>query len=153
MVGHGGSSAGSYLANPTSPIPSHCASIVVTSTLRVKRVASLTFLFPWCYANVQLMNTKQALSISQQTNFQQPVSFEFLTARFARHVASNDTLYAVIMLRLFTSFVKLRERYKYQTAEPAVMSFEQTNSRTVYSFLSEYLHDLIAHWTVWKCAR
>ena len=35
MVGHWGSSAGSYLANPTSPIPSHCASIVVTSTLRV----------------------------------------------------------------------------------------------------------------------
>ena len=36
MVGHGGSRAGSYLADPTSPIPSHCASIVVTSTLRVK---------------------------------------------------------------------------------------------------------------------
>ena len=46
MVGHGGSSAGLYLANPTSPIPSHCAVIilfksllvhqfVVTSTLRV----------------------------------------------------------------------------------------------------------------------
>ena len=35
MVGHGGSSAGSYLADPTSPIPSHCASIVVASTLRV----------------------------------------------------------------------------------------------------------------------
>ena len=35
MVGHGGSSAGSYLADPTSPIPSHCASIVETSTLRV----------------------------------------------------------------------------------------------------------------------
>ena len=31
----GGSSAGSYLADPTSPIPSHCASIVVTSTVRV----------------------------------------------------------------------------------------------------------------------
>ena len=29
MVGHGGSSAGSYLADPTSPIPSHCVSIVV----------------------------------------------------------------------------------------------------------------------------
>ena len=40
MVGHGGSSAGSYLADPTSPIPSHCASIVATSTLRVK----LTFM-------------------------------------------------------------------------------------------------------------
>ena len=36
MVGHWGSSAGSYLADPTSPIPSHCASIVVSSTLRVK---------------------------------------------------------------------------------------------------------------------
>ena len=36
MVGHGESSAGSYLADPTSPIPSHCASIVATSTLRVK---------------------------------------------------------------------------------------------------------------------
>ena len=37
MVGHGGSSASSYLADPTSPIPSHCASIVMTSTLRVNR--------------------------------------------------------------------------------------------------------------------
>ena len=36
MVGHGGSSAGSYLADPTSSIPSYCASIVATSTLRVK---------------------------------------------------------------------------------------------------------------------
>ena len=46
MVGHGGSSAGSYLADSTSPIPSHCgvfilfkpassAPIVVTSILRV----------------------------------------------------------------------------------------------------------------------
>ena len=45
MVGNGGSSASSYLADPTSPIPSHCAVIillkchsaliVVTSILRV----------------------------------------------------------------------------------------------------------------------
>ena len=35
MVGHGGSSASSYLANPTSPISSHCAPVVMTSTLRV----------------------------------------------------------------------------------------------------------------------
>ena len=40
MVGHGGSSASSYLADPTSPIPSHCASIVVTSTLRVNMFCS-----------------------------------------------------------------------------------------------------------------
>ena len=36
MVGYGGSSASSYLADPTSPIPSHCASVVTTSTLGVK---------------------------------------------------------------------------------------------------------------------
>ena len=40
MVGHGGSSAGSYLADPTSPIPSHCASIVTTSTVRVNKKAT-----------------------------------------------------------------------------------------------------------------
>ena len=41
MVGHGGSSAGSYLADPTSCIPSHCASIVGTSTLRVNTEKNL----------------------------------------------------------------------------------------------------------------
>ena len=35
MVRYGGSSAGSSLADPTSPIISHCASVVTTSTLRV----------------------------------------------------------------------------------------------------------------------
>ena len=55
MVGHGGSSAGSYLADPTSPIPSHCASIVATSTLRVK------------------------LSVSILTHAQQPDNTSFLT--------------------------------------------------------------------------
>ena len=40
MVGHGESSAGSYLADPTSPIPSHCASVVMTSTLRVNILLS-----------------------------------------------------------------------------------------------------------------
>ena len=67
MVGHGGSSAGSYLADPTSPIPSHCASIVATSTLRVKRLpvsrghnfrelsftADWTIVTPW-FQNKQL---------------------------------------------------------------------------------------------------
>ena len=42
MVRHGGSSAGSYLTDPTSPIPSHCASIVVTSTLRVNTELLIT---------------------------------------------------------------------------------------------------------------
>ena len=29
MVGHGGSSAGSYLADPTSPMPFHCAVMIL----------------------------------------------------------------------------------------------------------------------------
>ena len=43
MVGHGGSSAGSYLANPTSPIPSHGASVVTTSTVRVNLFTFIHF--------------------------------------------------------------------------------------------------------------
>ena len=43
MVGRGGSGADSYLADPTSPISSHCASIVVNSTLRVNRHIHLIF--------------------------------------------------------------------------------------------------------------
>ena len=48
MVRHGGSSAGSYLADPTSPIPSHCASIVVTSTVRVKQHSTEIHFFSSC---------------------------------------------------------------------------------------------------------
>ena len=40
MVGDGESRASSYVTDPTSPIPSHCASIVVTSTVRVKKQKS-----------------------------------------------------------------------------------------------------------------
>ena len=40
MVGHGGSSASLYLADRISPIPSHCASIVATSTVRVNKQGS-----------------------------------------------------------------------------------------------------------------
>ena len=53
MVGHGGSSAGSYLTDPTSPIPSHCALIVATSTLRVKAILCSRFenIGNTCYMN------------------------------------------------------------------------------------------------------
>ena len=51
MVGHVGSSVGSYLADPTSPIPSHCASIVVTSTLRVNML------------NILFLTTSQVSSV------------------------------------------------------------------------------------------
>ena len=66
MVGHGGSSAGSYLADPTSPIPSHCASIVVTSTLRVISLYSSiiqSIANEWCFFSQQ-----EALAAAQSPN-------------------------------------------------------------------------------------
>ena len=57
MVGHGGSSAGSYLADPTSPIPSHCASVVATSSLRVKTVL-------WCVVFGRLWLCTFTLAVS-----------------------------------------------------------------------------------------
>ena len=81
MVGHGGSSVGSYLADPTSPIPSHCASIIVTSTLRVNQHKTHTnfpshsyqtlflfivkgYFYPWAFVLHHLMNIEMA-SIAQ----------------------------------------------------------------------------------------
>ena len=55
MVGHGGSSAGTYLADPTSPIPSHCASNVVTSTVGVK------------YALMEVFTHAQSLNMTNES--------------------------------------------------------------------------------------
>ena len=60
MVGHGGSSASSYLADPTSPIPSHCA------VMRLGRFRTLTPILQviilcvhvtgWFYGELLLVN-------------------------------------------------------------------------------------------------
>ena len=42
MLGHGGSSAGSYLVDPTSPIPSHCAVIILFQSVSVHQLSWLT---------------------------------------------------------------------------------------------------------------
>ena len=41
MIGHGGSSASSYLADPTSPIPSHCAVIILFKSVPVHQLSQL----------------------------------------------------------------------------------------------------------------
>ena len=41
MLGHGGSSASSYLADPTSPIPSHCAVIILFQSVPVHQLSRL----------------------------------------------------------------------------------------------------------------
>ena len=64
MVGHGGSSAGSYLAGPTSPIPSHCASIVVTSTVRV----NMLLLFVCCCCLLMMFVIQVRIIMNNDTN-------------------------------------------------------------------------------------
>ena len=39
MVGHGGRSAGSYLADPTSPIPSHYAVVILFKSVPVHQLS------------------------------------------------------------------------------------------------------------------
>ena len=55
MVGHGGSSAGSCLADPTSPIPSHCASIVMTSTVRVNIALEMKICVVLCCITIRII--------------------------------------------------------------------------------------------------
>ena len=91
MVGHGGSSAGSYLADPTSPIPSHCASIVVTSTLRVKaclHCLGYTWHGPFCSLgapNLARNCLQDAYCKSEDLNF------PWIDNRFISSLASWDT--------------------------------------------------------------
>ena len=51
MVGDGGSSAGSYLDDPTSPIPSHCAVIILFKSVAVHQLSWLALkelIHCWC---------------------------------------------------------------------------------------------------------
>ena len=57
MARHGGSSAGLYLADPTSLIPSHCASIVALAP-RVKHIVTrnLSIIWTWFYHIIHTMS-------------------------------------------------------------------------------------------------
>ena len=85
MVGHGGSSAGSYLADPTSPIPSHCASIVATSTVRVKNYLQHASM---CYIdNTNKVQTEWSLSVFFSCNkYSKCIHMQF------KYVANSDVV-------------------------------------------------------------
>ena len=69
MVGHGGSSAGSHLADPTSPIPSHCALIVATSTVRVKLYYNFTPPYLVCSSRIGLVRPAIELHLVRQYSY------------------------------------------------------------------------------------
>ena len=85
MVGHGGISASSYLANPTSPIPSHCASVVATSTLRFNITQTQPF-------SLHVFNDRH----TNQENCQIPIDaclYSFIEGKpIALTVASHHTI-------------------------------------------------------------
>ena len=96
MVGHGGSSASSYLTDPTSPIPSHCASIVVTSTLRVN--VTCTQLTPVPFNSVTTCHTGQQpiihrLSLNNLGTYPTNSSWFNEQERKSRMLYTEKTLY------------------------------------------------------------
>ena len=91
MVRHGESSAGSYLADPTSFIPSHCASIVATSTLRVninsytKGICFRLYLPPWQWAPTAACNYRSNLGSVHQVPITAGWTEAVWNTKFARH--------------------------------------------------------------------
>ena len=93
MIGHRGSSASSYLADPTSPIPSHCASIVASSTLRVKATSLYTYLSLFeCYKKRITLHAGE--------------SYRFDARHTAKKLKSHHALQLIALLP-FLSFILL----------------------------------------------
>ena len=72
----GRSSTGLYLANPTSPIASQCASIVETSTLRVKYHYSISSMGQ--ILDKQILNSRSCQTTNVETLHQLPLFIHFL---------------------------------------------------------------------------
>ena len=107
MVGHGGRSAGSYLADATSPIPSHCASVVATSTVRVNLVCNKQIMpylqglwvqQTWFWAECRLGGIQTELQ-PQTTDVQRPAPPGCL-----RWSVTRDTILKKLMTHCNTSW-------------------------------------------------
>ena len=112
MVGHRGiSSASSYLTDPTSPIPSHCASIVATSTLRVN-----SKLNNWLYRNqASLNNINSKLSNSFAVDLSKdliPKTYDsYHSHLYAYHIPNETKNYIInsFLPRTVSQWNNLRE--------------------------------------------
>ena len=108
MVAHGGSSAGSYLADPTSPIPSHCASIVATSTVRVKVTSlcsdTIMIILPmhWSCKQFQdvINHTKTRHQYYDHSGTSNPILLLFLSGQFSQVKTHLKDLFRAIFWKL-----------------------------------------------------
>ena len=135
MVGHGGSSASLYLADPTSPIPSHCAPIVVTSTLRVNLV------FLSSAASMRLcMGSRRGFIIRMKVGNSLPCGADPMSASHTVRIRQRNTLgpasdghqYSVVHV---TGYIK---------NWPPAGTVYTTFIHTPY-FISRILQDLATH--------
>ena len=167
MVGHGGSSAGSYLADPTSPIPSHYASIVATSTVRVKKQVSTLHLFSssavqWhsasvCWPPYSLPSFVLAEWLSRKTATAN-TSYEIPTQLFCKCMYNIQITFYVLapILRMSLSIVCLDKnknnfvKLLYHIITPCQYMMSLINFAGSYPFqsITEFLNHTLIH-TYW----
>ena len=69
MLGHGGSSAGSYLADRTYPIPSHCTVIILFQSASVNNVHDLQSWSSLLYLRVLYRYALVAVALLRSLNY------------------------------------------------------------------------------------
>ena len=84
MLGHGGSSAGSYLADPTSPIPSHCAVIILFQSVPVHQLSRLVL--------QELMQQNYAGCLQHYSFAMSTLTFPEITCRHTGHWGQSPSL-------------------------------------------------------------
>ena len=127
MVRHGGSSAGSYLTDPTSPIPSHCASIVVTSTVRVNNYKEQTFSNKaMSHVNVVQLSARKINCLQQLL-----VHLRIFGNNFRyKHVGSEYR--SQFFLHLFTDYMYIMKNSLHLSVETAITLYQNTSIPVLY---------------------
>ena len=122
MLGHGGSSAGSYLADPTSPIPSHYAVIILFKSVPVHQ---LSWLAPW-----ELILKKQI----NKNNAQNTLLVLAMLACQSDQITSGTLLhkpeFVIFELEIIGELVKLCPRGKSKTILISKHNFTSVNFST-----------------------
>ena len=131
MVGHGGSSAGSYLADPTSPIPSHCASLVATSTLRVTPLELIRSVDVYSYLFICQYSRKLyvRILISHMSEFScQMAAFSSVMGQYSHR------LYPSILTGCTPVFSQVVPQYSYRLYPSILTGYTSVFSQPVCNF-------------------
>ena len=151
MLGHGGSSAGSYLADPTSPIPSHCAvnypvskcpsaSIVATSTLRVNYVQISVNQPHWyCFSQSNLLVLFQLINLTGIVSVSQTLLVLFSVSQPYWYCFSQSTLLVLFQSINLTGTVSVSQPYWYCSSQSILLVLFQSVQPYWYCFSQSIL--------------